>query len=83
MSTPAIYEWHIDVQRLDHYGQRVEATFPMVVIAANRSEVTTKVHTAFEAKYDDFRKFWSHKWGLREVREIHAPPVIDHAKEGQ
>jgi hypothetical protein len=63
------YEWHIEVQQLNHYGDRVEQRTPMVVTAANRSEVTTKVRAAFGATYDDFRKFWSHNWTLREVRE--------------
>ena len=64
------YEWHIEVQRFNHYGDRVEQRTPTVIVAANRDEVTSKVRAAFGATYDDFRKFWSHGWSLREVREV-------------
>lgn len=70
MSEQPQYEWHIEVQRRNHYGDRVEARTPMVVIAPTRELVTDKVRTAFGATYDDFRKFWSHGWSLREVHEI-------------
>lgn len=63
------YEWHIEVQKFNHYGDRIVARTPMVVIASTHPEVTTKVRAAFGATYDDFRKFWSHTWSVREVRE--------------
>ena len=66
----AAYEWHITVLRRNYYGDRIEARTPMVVLAANRNEVTEKVRAAFGATYDDFRKFWSHGWELAEVREV-------------
>ena len=72
MSEPPRFEWHIDVKRLNTYGDRVEESTPATIVAATRAEVTTKVRVAFGAQYDDFRKFWSHTWSLREVREV--PP---------
>lgn len=63
------YEWHITVRRKDDYGG-LAASYPATIIAATRSEVTAKMRAAFEAKYDDFRKFWSHDWVLTEVREV-------------
>ncbi len=65
-----VYEWHIEVRRLNHYGDRIEERTPMVVVAATRYEITAKVRAAFGATYDDFRRFWSHDWTLREVREV-------------
>jgi hypothetical protein len=67
---PPIFEWHVNVRRWDHYGNRVEMVTPAVIRAADRVEVTEKVRTAFNAEYDTFRKFWSHDWTLREVREV-------------
>jgi hypothetical protein len=66
----AAYEWHITVLRRNHYGDRVVDRTPMVVLAADRAEVTAKVRAAFGATYDGFRKFWSHDWTLTEVREV-------------
>lgn len=68
-----VYEWTIEVQRLDHYGQRIEGRTPATVLAANRVEVTTKVRAMFNATYDDFRNFWSHTWALVSVREVQPP----------
>ena len=70
-----LYEWHIDVQRMNHYGDRVESRTPAVILAATRGEVTEKVRAAFGATYDSFRRFWSHRWVLREVREVPARPL--------
>lgn len=67
----ATYEWHITVRKRDQYGTSIASTTPAIVLAATRSEVTEKVRAAFEATYDDFRKFWSHDWTLQEVREVH------------
>ena len=66
-----VYEWHITVRRLNTYGDQVVSSSPTVILAATRSEVTTKVRAAYEATYDDFRKFWSHDWTLTEMREVH------------
>ena len=65
-----LYEWDIEVQRLDNYGQRVEERTPAKVLASTRAEVTGKVRTMFGATYDDFRKFWSHTWALNSVQEV-------------
>lgn len=65
----ARYRWTIQVRRWNTYGQRVESSTPMTVIAATRSEVTEKVRASFEATYDTFREFWSHDWTLERVDE--------------
>jgi hypothetical protein len=72
-SVAPIYEWDIEVHRLNHYGDRVEKRIPTKILAATRSEVTQKVRVMFDATYDDFRKFWSHTWALNSVREVTSP----------
>lgn len=66
----AEYEWTIVVRRWNTYGDKIEGVTPAVIIAPDREQVTVKVRAAFNAKYDDFRKFWSHDWALKEVREV-------------
>jgi len=66
----ARYEWYIDVSQLNFYGDRTISVTPTMIIASTKAEVTEKVRAAFGATYDDFRKFWSHTWALREVREL-------------
>jgi hypothetical protein len=78
----ALYEWHITVKWRNHYGDRIEKTTPAVVLAADRVEVTDKVRAAFNATFDDFRKFWSHTWDLREVREVAAAGTPTEAGDG-
>lgn len=65
-----LYEWDIEVRRLNHYGDRVESRTPAKVLASTKAEVTTKVRAMFNATYDDFRKFWSHTWALNSVQEV-------------
>ncbi|TAJ21811.1 MAG: hypothetical protein EPO65_00490 [Dehalococcoidia bacterium] len=74
---PVQFEWDITVRRWDYYGNKVEARTPAKVIAADRAEVTTKVRAMFGAKYDDFRKFWSHDWTLNSARELSMPPASE------
>lgn len=71
-----MYEWDIEVRRLDHYGKQIVARTPTKVLAATKSEVTAKVRAMFEAEYDDFRKFWSHTWALNSVHEVQHPAAI-------
>ena len=70
----AVFEWDVNVRRKNTYGDKIVSTTQMTVLAATKSEVTAKVRAAFEAKYDDFRKFWSHDWTLNSVREVHPLP---------
>lgn len=65
-----VYEWDIEVRRLNTYGDRVESRTPTKVLAATKGEVTTKIRAMFDATYDDFRNFWSHTWALNGVREV-------------
>jgi len=75
------YRWHIDVKKYNLYGDRVESTTPMTVLAETKAEVTTKVNAAFGATYDDFRKFWSHGWVLKSVEE-EATAIKAHLLDG-
>jgi hypothetical protein len=80
-----VFEWHITVRKWGyHYGKvTAVSTTPMIVRAAGKTEVTEKVRAAFEAEYDDFRKFWSHDWLVREVREAIPPcPVVRDVLSG-
>lgn len=65
-----VYEWDIEVRRLNTYGDRVESRTPAKIRAATKAEVTTKVRAMFDATYDNFRKFWSHTWALNSVTEV-------------
>lgn len=71
MSEP-LYRWTIKVREKNTYGDRVTSLTPTTVLAKNRAEVTDKVREAFGAKYDDFRRFWSHDWILDSVDEVAA-----------
>ena len=73
----ATYRWTITVRRWNVYGDRIESQTPTTILAATRSEVTTKVRDAFEAKYDNFRKFWSHDWTLTSVDEVPSQSEAD------
>lgn len=72
----AMYEWNILVTKYDYYGERIVSRTPARVRAATRSELTEKVRAAFEATYDDFRKFWSHGWELKDVTEVEPPREV-------
>jgi len=74
------YRWQIVVRRLNHYGDKIVVEIPMTLLAANKAEVTTKVREAFEATYDDFRKFWSHTWHLVRVDEEPTPKETPDAQ---
>jgi len=65
-----VYEWDIEVRRLNTYGDRIEARTPVKIRASTKAEVTTKVRAMFGATYDDFRGFWSHTWALNGVTEV-------------
>lgn len=74
-----MFEWTIEVRRLNLYGDRIEQRTPAVILAADRAEVTTKVRVAFGATYDNFRKFWSHTWALESMREVPMTAAEDRA----
>jgi len=61
--------WDIEVIEYNTYGDKVVKRIPMSVLGNTKTDVTTKVRQAFEAKYDGFRKFWSHGWSLNSVTE--------------
>lgn len=65
-----MYRWHVQVKTLDHYGQRYTSTTPCEFIAADRADVTQQMRVAFNATYDDFRKFWSHTWFLDRMEAV-------------
>lgn len=69
-SDQPLYEWDIEVRRLNTYGDRIETRTPTKMLASTKAEVTTKVRAMFNAQYDDFRKFWSHTWALNSVQEV-------------
>ena len=68
-----MYRWDVTVRNWDLYGDKVVLVRSASIIAANRSEVNEKVRTMFEAKYDDFRKFWSHDAVINSVCEESLP----------
>jgi hypothetical protein len=72
MSEQAIYRRTVMVKKYDIYGERIVASTPTTILAKDQAEVTAKVREAFNAKYDDFRKFWSHGWTLTSVDEVSA-----------
>ena len=69
------YAWDITVLQYNHYGDKVESKTPMTVHASTKTEVTTKVRAAFDATYDEFRKFWSHGWQLNSLTELDREPT--------
>lgn len=69
-SDEPLYRWDIEVSRKNEYGDRIVERTPAIIYARTRSEVTEKVNKAFEAKYDEFRKFNSHIWSLNSVTEV-------------
>lgn len=71
------YRWKINVVEYDVYGQRAIKKTPTTILAETKTEVTTKVRAAFEAKYDDFRKFWSHGWELLSMDEVDPGTLPD------
>jgi hypothetical protein len=80
------YRWQVTVRQWNTYGDRVVSRTPMTVIAASKSDVTTKVRAAFEVTYDSFRKFWSHDWALISVDDVTTPttsPEQDESTEAQ
>ena len=64
-----MFRWEIEVLEYNTYGDRIVKRTPMSLLADTKTGVTEKVRAAFEAKYDDFRKFWSHGWALVSVSE--------------
>lgn len=64
-----VFEWDIIVIGYDTYGNARTKT-PAKFLASDKIELTNKVREAFNAKYDDFRGFWSHDWTLNSVREV-------------
>lgn len=73
--------WEIEVLEYNHYGDKVVKRTPMSVLAENKSGVTERVRAAFESKYDDFRKFWSHGWVLVSVSEPDPAPSREETNE--
>lgn len=69
-----MYRWEIEVLEYNTYGDRVVKRTPMSVLADTKTDVTNKVRAAFEARHDDFRKFWSHNWTLLSVSEPETQP---------
>lgn len=78
-----IYRWEIDVLEYNTYGTKVVRRIPMSILAVTKTEVTEKVRVAFDAEYDDFRKFWSHRWLLKSIYEEPLPSVADDADRSE
>ena len=72
-----MYRWDVTVRNWDYYGDKVVSKRSASIIAANRSEVAEKVRTMFEAKYDEFRKFWSHDAVIHSVCEEAVPDPFE------
>lgn len=64
------YEFTCTVRRRDTYGREYVTSTPASVFAKTIDEATTKLRDAFGAKYDDFRKFWSHSVLIESVKEV-------------
>jgi len=64
------FRFVVEVVEYNTYGDRVVKTTPSSFIAKDKNEVTEKVRAAFNATYDDFRRFWSHGWRLVSVEEV-------------
>lgn len=69
-----MFRWEIEVLEYNTYGDKIVKRTPMSLLADTKSAVTEKVRAAFEAKYDDFRGFWSHGWALLSVSEPAQEP---------
>lgn len=69
------FRFEIDVLKYNTYGDKIIERTSMSVLAENKIEVTEKVRAVFNAKYDDFRRFWSHGWSLNSVNEEAAAPA--------
>lgn len=65
-----MYRWHIIVVKYNVYGDKRVQETPVTIFAPTREDVTGKVREAFNATYDDFRKFWSHDWVLVSMDEV-------------
>lgn len=65
-----MFRFEIDVLAYDRSGDRVTSRTPTTILAKDKAEVDEKVRVVFNATYDDFRKFWSHRWVLRAVNEV-------------
>lgn len=76
-SNEPVYEWTITIYHWDTYGTKILSQTPAVILGAKRAEVTHKVRTMMEAKYDNMREFWSHTWSFNNIREVkpHRCPV--------
>lgn len=67
---PKQYRWFVQVRQWDHYGHRVVAKTPAVFIGTDRVDVTQRMREAYNATYDDFRRFWSHDWVLDRMEAV-------------
>lgn len=68
--TQAMFEWTLEVDRRNEYGDKVVATTPAVVIAPTMQAATDKARAAFGATWDGFRKIWSHGVRIKSMREV-------------
>ena len=76
-----MFRWEIEVLEYNTYGDKIVKRTPMSVLAPTKTGVTEKVRAAFEAKYDGFRKFWSHGWtpiSVSEPMSGSTDPSADH-----
>ncbi len=64
------YEFTCIVRRRDTYNREYVSKVPASVFAETIDEATDKLRDAFGAKYDDFRKFWSHSVLIESVKEV-------------
>lgn len=52
------------------YGDKVTGKTPATIFAGTRDEAVRKARVVFGAEWDDFRKFWSHRFVIDSVREV-------------
>lgn len=83
-----MFRFEFDAHRMDTYGERSVAKFPLSLLAENQDAAVEKARAAFCASYDGFRKKWSHTFVLLSVSEpepASAPVVVqlpDHMVGG-
>lgn len=70
MSEKVIFDWSIEVRYWNDRGDRIAKSVPATIRASTREEVTNKMQQAFGAEFDSFRRFWSHDWILKSVKEV-------------
>ncbi len=66
---PTQYRFEIVVRQWNTYRTRVLERIPTSILATDTADVTEKVRAIFNAKYDDFRHFWSHDWELTSIHQ--------------